>query len=73
MRHFRKLTTVLFFGCLLAAGCGDSAGTDSEREAQAPLFFPLILTAGKNVDDANCGRCHDSSRDGAPRRVLCHC
>ena len=48
--------------CLL--GCGDSP-QPTGNEGLPPT--PEEFSDGQTVYEANCGSCHDSSRDGSPR------
>lgn len=67
MNYSKELCTVLILGCVIAAGCGGTNGTDSEGGEPAPPALPAQFLAGKATYDAGCSSCHDSSRDGSPR------
>lgn len=48
-----------------AAGCGTSAPAPS-GEPGLPAT-PAEFVAGEDLYNANCGSCHDTSKEGAPR------
>lgn len=58
---------LLPLGLLVATGCSEPEGTDSDAGAKKMPALPVEHASGKAIYDAGCASCHDSSRDGAPR------